>query len=190
MIVGDNLVRTKQGGLWLFLSASVTTDAVQKFVKFSSVYPPVSGTYNQGDIVWITGAAVTDGKTPAGYKVMTTGTAGTLTGVQGTGSAGSPYFTVNNASSLRVDQWIRIDTGNQVRRVVRISGNEVRLNAALTTNVPSPSAISYVSPVLKPFGPIGNLGPVADTSGATVSALETEVNLLKQALRDFGVFSS
>jgi len=190
VIVGDNLVRTKQGGLWLFLSASVTTDAVQKFVKFSSVYPPVSGTYNQGDIVWITGAAVTDGKTPAGYKVMTTGTAGTLTGVQGTGSAGSPYFTVNNASSLRVDQWIRIDTGNQVRRVVRISGNEVRLNAALTTNVPSPSAISYVSPVLKPFGPIGNLGPVADTSGATVSALETEVNLLKQALRDFGVFSS
>lgn len=188
--VGDNLIKTKQGGLWLFLSPSVTTDAVQKFVKFSPSYPPVSGTYNQGDIVWITGSNVTDGKTPVGYKVTATGTAGTLSGVQGTGTVGKAALTVNDATSLKVEQWIRIATGDQVRRIVRISGNEVRLNAALTTDVPVPSAVSYVSPVLKPFGRVGDLGPIADTSGATVSALETEINLLKKALRDFGVFSS
>jgi hypothetical protein len=50
--------------------------------------------------------------------------------------------------------------------------------------------VSYASPVLKPFGRVGDLGPIADTNGATVSELEAEMNLLKKALRDFGVFST
>ncbi|TMV46261.1 hypothetical protein FE783_26595 [Paenibacillus mesophilus] len=187
--VDDNLIRTKQGGLWLLLGQSVMTDPVRKFVKFASAYPPVTGTFNLGDTVWVTSAAVTDGKTPAGFKVVATGTAGTLSGVTGTGTVGKTALTVNDASSLRVEQWIRIATGNQVRRVVRISGNEVRLNAALTVDVSAPSAISYVNPVLKPFGRIGDLGAIADTSSATLSELESEVNKLKKAMRDFGIFS-
>ncbi|MEF3303644.1 glycosyl hydrolase family 28-related protein [Paenibacillus sp. GYB003] len=187
--VDDNVIRTKQGGLWLFLGQSVATDPLRKFVKFAAAYPPASGTFNQGDTVWITSANVTDGKTPAGFKVVSTGTAGTLSGVTGTGTAGKTALTVNDASSLRSDQWIRIATGDQVRRIVRISGNEVRLNAALTVDVPSPSAIGYVSPVLKPFGRIGDLGAIADTSSATLSELEAEVNKLKQAMRQFGIFS-
>ncbi|MDF2717158.1 MAG: hypothetical protein K0R28_4083, partial [Paenibacillus sp.] len=190
VMVDDNLIRTKQGGLWLFLGQSVTTDPVRKFVKFATAYPPASGTFNQGETVWVTSANVTDGKTPAGFKVISTGTAGALSGVTGTGTVGKTALTVNDASSLRVEQWIRIATGNQVRRVVRISGNEVRLNAVLTVDVPAPSTISYVNPVLKPFGRIGDLGTIADTSSATLSELESEVNLLKKAMRDFGIFSS
>ncbi|PYI50550.1 glycosyl hydrolase family 28-related protein [Paenibacillus flagellatus] len=190
--VRDNLIRAKQGGLWLLLSPTVETDPVRNYVKFSPVYPPVSGTYNQGDVVWVTGEGAADGKTPAGYRVTASGTAGTLTGVQAkaTGAVGKTVLTVNDASALRVGQWIRIAAGNQVRRIVRISGNEVRINAALTADVSTPSAVGFASPEWKPFGRLGDLGAVQDTTGATLTALEEEVNRLKQALRDFGVFSA
>ncbi|CAG7656842.1 glycosyl hydrolase family 28-related protein [Paenibacillus allorhizosphaerae] len=184
--VADNLIKVKQGGLWQFLSPSVIVDPAAKLFKYSAVFPPASGTYNSGDIVWFTGGSVTDGKTPVGYKVTVTGTAGTLNGVLATGTAGLSTITVNDASQLDVEQWIRITAGNQVRRIVRISGNEVRLNAALVTGATS-SEVSYVSPAFKPFGHAGSLAPISDTNGATLVQLEAEVNVLKQALREFGV---
>ncbi|MEF3304941.1 glycosyl hydrolase family 28-related protein [Paenibacillus sp. GYB003] len=185
--VTNNLISSKQGGLWFSVSPSVSTDL--PLVKTSASFPPESGTFNQGEIVLYAGLAVTAGQSPAGYKVTGTGTAGTLSGVTATGEAGKPYVTVTDSSQLKPDQWIRIATGNQLRRIVRISGNEVRLNANLTTGVPAASAVSFAEPTFAPFGAIGKLPDIADTSGSTLAQLETEVNSLKQLLRNYGVMS-
>ncbi|MDF2718544.1 MAG: hypothetical protein K0R28_5469 [Paenibacillus sp.] len=187
--VTNNLIQSKQGGMWLFLSPSVATDAARKFAHYSPVYPPVSGTYDKGDIVWITGYNATDGKTPAGYKAAETGTSGTLTNVQATGEAGKPNITVNDSSLLDIDQWIRIAAGNQVRKIVRIAGNEIRLHSPLTTGIPAPSTVTYAAPIWKPIGRVGSLDPIDDTSGAALSEIEEEVNRLKEALRDYGILS-
>lgn len=185
--VTNNLITTKQGGLWFSVSPSSATDL--PLVKTSDSSPPSSGTYIQGEIVMMTGTSVTAGQSPAGYKVTATGTAGTLGGVTAIGELGKAYITVNDSAQLKPEQWIRITTGNQLRRIVRISGSEVRLNAALTTDVPTASAVSFSAPAFMAFGSIGKLSAIADTSGATLASLEGEVNLLKQALRNYGVMS-
>ncbi|WP_158301609.1 glycosyl hydrolase family 28-related protein [Paenibacillus mesophilus] len=185
--VTNNLITAKQGGLWFSVSPSSTTDL--PLLKTSASSPPASGTFNQGEIVMVTGTSVTPGQSPAGYKVTGTGTAGTLTGVTATGEINKPYITVNDPTQLKPEQWIRIATGNQLRRIVRISGNEVRLNASLTTDVPTASAVSFAAPSFLAFGSIGKLSAISDTTGATLAALEGEVNLLKQAMRNYGVLS-
>lgn len=185
--VTNNLITTKQGGLWFSVSPSSATDL--PLVKTSASSPPTSGTYIQGEIVMLTGTSVTAGQSPAGYKVTATGTAGTLSGVTATGELGKVYITVSDSAQLKPEQWIRIAAGNQLRRIVRISGNEVRLNAALTTDVPTASAVSFAAPTFMAFGSIGKLSAIPDTSGATLASLEGEVNMLKQALRDYGVMS-
>ncbi|PYI55430.1 glycosyl hydrolase family 28-related protein [Paenibacillus flagellatus] len=185
--VTNNLIQSKQGGLWLSISPSVATDAPS--VKTSASFPPASGTFQQGEIVLVTGTAVTPGQTPAGYKVTATGTAGTLAGVTASGTTGTPYLTVSDASQLKPEQWIRISAGNQLRRIVRVSGSEVRLNANLTADVPPSSAIAFAAPQFEPFGPVGKLAGIADTTGSTLAQLETEVNLLKQAMRQYGMLS-
>ncbi|MFK7692168.1 glycosyl hydrolase family 28-related protein [Paenibacillus sp. HJGM_3] len=184
--VKNNLITTKQGGLWFSVSPSVQTDGPP--AKTVASFPPASGTYIQGEIVLVTGLSVDAGKTPAGFKVTATGTAGTLTGVTGTGAVGTPYLVVNDVSQLQPEQWIRIEQGNQLRRVVRISGHEVRLNANLTATVAS-SPVTFAAPSYMAFGSIGKLPAVVDTSGSTLAELETEINRVKQTLRDYGILS-
>ncbi|MFK7692167.1 glycosyl hydrolase family 28-related protein [Paenibacillus sp. HJGM_3] len=184
--VKNNLITTKQGGLWFNVSPSVHLEAPPAKTVVS--FPPTSGTYIQGEIVLVTGLSVDAGKTPAGFKVTATGTAGTLTGVTGTGAVGTPYLVVNDVSQLQPEQWIRIEQGNQLRRIVRISGLEVRLNASLTA-IAASSPVTFAAPSYMAFGSIGKLPAVADTSGSTLAELETEMNRVKQALRDYGILS-
>lgn len=185
--VTNNLVASKQGGLWLSLSPSVTTDAPP--VKTVASYPPDAGTFYHGEIVLVTGTDVTSGQTAAGYKVSATGTAGTLAGVTATGTGGDPTIVVNDASSLKPGQWIRIQPGSQSYRIVRISGNKVRLHVSLAASISVPSPVVFAAPEFIPFGPIGKLPGIADTSGLTLVELETEVNRLKQAMRSYGVLA-
>ena len=49
--------------------------------------------------------------------------------------------------------------------------------------------VSFVAPSFEPFGAIGRLSAIGDTNGSTLAQLESEVNKLKQALRDYGVLS-
>ncbi|MEF3304940.1 glycosyl hydrolase family 28-related protein [Paenibacillus sp. GYB003] len=185
--VTNNFIAAKQGGLWFSVSPSVTTDPPP--VKASATSPPASGTYIQGEIVMYTGLSVTSGQSPAGFKVTATGTAGTLVGVTATGSIQTPTITVNDSSQLKPEQWIRIQTGNQLRRIVRISGNQVRLNANLTVDVPTASPVSFAAPTFVPFGTVGKLPGIANTSGSTLGQLENEVNLMKQLMRDYGIMT-
>lgn len=185
--VMDNRITTKQGGLWLSVSPSVEIDT--PVIKTTDTSPPASGTYNQGEVVLYTGLAIKEGQTPAGFKVTATGTAGTLNGVTATGAINTSIITVSNSSQLTPEQWIVIQTGNQRRRIVHIAGSQVRLNANLTADVPFASPVSFAPPAFVPFGIIGKLPGIADTSGSTLAVLEEEVNALKQALRDSGVMA-
>ncbi|CAG7614485.1 glycosyl hydrolase family 28-related protein [Paenibacillus allorhizosphaerae] len=182
--VKNNLITTKQGGLWFSVSPSVQMDAPP--AKTVTTFPPTSGTYIQGEIVLVTGLSVDAGKTPAGFKVTSTGSAGTLTSVTGTGTSGTPYLVVNDVSQLQPEQWIRIEQGNQLRRIVRISGNQLRLNANLTAAATS-SPVAFAAPGYLAFGSIGKLPAVPDTSGSNLEQLELEVNQLKQRMRDYGM---
>ncbi|MFC3772639.1 glycosyl hydrolase family 28-related protein [Paenibacillus sp. GCM10012303] len=192
--VTDNVITSVQGGLWLDLHTSVRTNSAEKHLKFTDrafddPLLPAGTTYQPGTVVLATGGTVVPGQTPAGYRILNGGTFGTLTGVTATGTAGSYKVTVNDSSQLRVGQWIKITAGDQTRRINRIAGNELRINAPLSVAVASPSAVLYVPPVYEPFGHTGKLPAIADTSGLSVGQLETELNALKQAMRNFGIIN-
>ncbi|MEF3304938.1 glycosyl hydrolase family 28-related protein [Paenibacillus sp. GYB003] len=193
--VTDNLISSKQGGLWLDLHASIRTDEADKHLKFTDKYidDPLLGsgtTYQAGTVVLVVGASFSPGTSPAGYRILTGGTFGTLTGVTATGTAGTYKVAVSDSSGLKVGQWIRIDAGAQIRRIVRIAGNELRVNAPLSAAVSSPSPVAYTAPTYETFGRIGRLPALADTSGLAVGQLEAELNKLKQALRDYGLLNA
>ncbi|GAA3413031.1 glycosyl hydrolase family 28-related protein [Paenibacillus hodogayensis] len=190
--VTDNLISSKQGGLWLDLHASVRTDEASARLKFASsaLDDPLletGTTYQSGTIVLAAGTAFTPGASPAGYRILSGGTFGALSGITATGSAGSYKVVVNDSALLKVGQWIKIAAGGQVRRINRIAGNELRVNAPLSAAVTAPSAVTYSSPVYEPFGRLGRLPALPDTSGLTVGELEGELNSLKQKLRDYGL---
>lgn len=193
--VTDNLITSKQGGLWLDLNAAVKTDLADKHLKFTDKYfddPLLEAgtTYQPGTVVLAVATSVVQGKSPAGYRILNGGTFGTLTGVTATGAAGAYKVTVNDVSKLKVGHWIRIDSGNQIRRINRIAGNELRVNAPLTAAVTSPSAVSYSPPVYQSFGQTGRLPAIANTTGSTLEQLEAELNKLKQTMRDSGMISN
>jgi parallel beta-helix repeat protein len=86
-----------------------------------------------------------------GTVCTTSGTAGTLVGVTGTGTSGTPTLTVNSASDLAVGMYITVDAANY--RIKTISGTTVTLWSNLSTS-PSSAAVSYTTPVFKNFGAI------------------------------------
>ncbi|RAV19420.1 glycosyl hydrolase family 28-related protein [Paenibacillus contaminans] len=192
--VTGNQITSKQGGLWLDLNASVKTDAAEKYIKYSEKFlddPLLEAgtTYQAGTIVFVVKTGTAGAIAPIGYKVLTGGTFGALGGVTATGRKFSSVVTVNDASQLKVGQWILILAGNQERRIVHIAGNELRVNAALTAEVLTASAVSYLPPSVQPFGQPGKLPAQPDTNGSTVEQLEAELNQLKQALRNFGLMA-
>ncbi|KPV61342.1 hypothetical protein QJ48_00815 [Paenibacillus sp. A3] len=186
----NNCIASKQGGLWLDLGPGVLFDerdgAVSRFVQ---AFPPISGTFEAGAFVYMTDSAVEQGRTPAGYKVTSGGTAGALTGVTASGSSGSAVLNVNDASALAAGQWIRIGNGSQRLRIVAISGKVLRVHEPVASGQPVTGAVSFVAPSFEPFGAIGRMSAIGDTSDSTLAQLESEVNKLKQALRDYGVLS-
>lgn len=190
-----NHITSKQGGLWLDLHASVKTDAADNYIRYTDKFldDPLletGTTYQAGTIVFVVKAGTDADKAPIGYKMLTGGTFGTLTGgVTATGRKSSSVVTVNDASQLKVGQWIAIQSGGQIRRIVRIAGNELRVNAALASDVLAPSTVAFVAPSYQPFGRPGKLPAQPDTSGSTVEELEDELNKLKQALRNLGLMA-
>ncbi|WP_409340405.1 glycosyl hydrolase family 28-related protein [Paenibacillus sp. MBLB4367] len=188
-----NFIQAKQGGPWLDLGGSVTVSDTNKRIKFASEHPPASGTFDPGDIVLSIKTSIMDGQTPSGYKCASGGTIGSLSGVTATGSSGSNKITVSSSSQLKVGQWIDIvqsDSTTVSRKILRIGGNELRLDRSLTAAASSGN-VSFTVPVLKTFGAVGKLpGIVKTTTLTTVTALEAEVNKLKDALRDYGIIAS
>lgn len=65
----------------------------------------------------------------------------------------------------------------------------LRMHEPVASGQPLTGAVSFVAPSFEPFGAIGRLSAIGDTNGSTLVQLESEVNKLKQALRDYGVLS-
>ncbi|TMV52145.1 twin-arginine translocation signal domain-containing protein [Paenibacillus mesophilus] len=188
--VSGNFTRTSQGGLYLDLATTVTNKDAPGAVQVSAANPPNAGSYTAGDIVVTSSAAVTDGQTPAGYKCTVSGTFGSITGITATGASGSFKLTVSGTApelaKLQVGQWINIVTttaGMVSRQIMRIGGTDVRLHASLPGAV-SGGAVTYAAPVLKPFGAVGAGAAIPNVAVSSFAAVETELNKLKQALRN------
>ncbi|PYI55432.1 glycosyl hydrolase family 28-related protein [Paenibacillus flagellatus] len=192
--VTGNHISSKQGGLWLDLNAAVKTDVAEARLTFTdkALEDPLleAGTTVQaGTIVLVAKPGADASPSPVGYKVQTGGTFGTLSGVTATGRRAAYAVTVNDASALKVGQWITLQAGAQTRRIVRIAGNELRVNAPLSEDVTVPTPVAYAPPTYRPFGWAGRLPAMPDTSGSTVEQLESELNRLKQALRNIGMMA-
>lgn len=189
--VRNNYITSKQGGLWLDLSPAVMSDDKEGgFTPLIASYPPVSGTFEAGAILYVKEPSVTRGQTPAGYKVTAGGTAGSLSGVTVTGSHGSAVLTASGSASLAAGQWIRIGVGSQKLRIVHIAGSVLRVHEAIAAGQPASGAVSFAAPDFEPFGTVGRLAAIGDTNGSTLTQLEAEVNKLKKALRDYGVVAN
>lgn len=175
--VGTNFVSTRQGGLWMNVSPSYLTETPP--VRTIAAYPPVSGTYREGELVFL---AAGQSAGTLGYRVTGSGTAGRLAGVTATGTAGKPYLTVSDSSQLATGQWIRIQAGNQLYEIVRISGNEVRLSANLTEEAAS-SPISFAAPRFVSLGGTIRTAERSESDSSAIARLEQEIALLKEALQ-------
>lgn len=111
---------------------------------------PTLGTYNVGHDVRNTAPTATGYR---GWICVTAGTAGTLSGVTGSITSGTPTLTVNVIGTLLVGQYISIAGVTGIFRILSISGTTVTLSANAGATV-SGAAVSYSNPVFKGYGVI------------------------------------
>lgn len=113
---------------------------------------PASNTYHKGDIVY------NNNPTAGGYigwVCITSGTAGTLNGSATTGSitTGTPDLVVNDATGLKVGQYITIAGVSGIKQITALSGTAVTIdtNASATA---SGAAIAWSPHTFKSWGAI------------------------------------
>jgi hypothetical protein len=123
------------------------------------------------------------------------GTLGTLTGVTGSLTANTATLTVNDATNLKVGNQVLIG-GVDSRYIVSInratSGTTatITLNSATIPNTYSNAAVTFRAPTFRDYTLVQQQAARANTSGATLANLETEVNELKARLRSAGVIAT
>lgn len=145
----------------IYLQATSSHDLARKLafnnIAFN-VNIPMSGVYTAAPTfgTWEAGEKIYFASPAAGGKIgsicTTRGTMGTLSGVTGSGSSGSPTLTVNSATDLRIGQHITV-TGAGTHRIINIVGTTVTLATNLAATV-SGVAVSFSAAVFKDFGAI------------------------------------
>lgn len=150
--VSGNVENVAQGCLMINqIDSLVLTDYRPSSVLYSTVFPPTSGNYVLGDIVYNTGT-ITPGSSYVGYKVTIAGTAGTLAGVTATINPSAKYeMTCNTVAGLSRGQVINPAGSNGAYAITRIFGNTVWCAGAFpvaVTNAP----VAFWAPTLKSFG--------------------------------------
>ena len=113
---------------------------------------PTKGTWNQGDII-LNKVAAASGQ--IGWVPVVAGTLGTLNSGSTTGgiTTGTNALVVNDATDLKIGQYIAIAGVTGTKRIRMISG----LNITLTSNADATvaaAAVSYVTPAFKTWGTI------------------------------------
>ncbi|GAA3411172.1 glycosyl hydrolase family 28-related protein [Paenibacillus hodogayensis] len=151
--VRNNQITAKQGGYRLDYVDSKIDYLPPIAFKFSAVYPPVSGDYTAGDMVWNTGA-VTPGTSVAGYKVIESGTAGTLTGVTASIAFNTSVMTVSDSSSLKVGNVVSVAGLTDAFTILHITGTAVTVKPR-AGGTATGAALSFRAPALREFGLIG-----------------------------------
>jgi hypothetical protein len=169
--VTNNLIYADYGSMRTDIGGANIVTGPTPAQKSSNVFPPTSGTYNVGDIVWNTGT-ITPGTSYMGYVCTVAGTAGTLSGVTAS-TTGTTYdalqvLTINTPNALQAGQYISIAGDNTSnRKVWYVSGTNVYVDGGTPPNLTN-AAVSYYTPTLKPFGAVSK--SVSDVQLTTTSA--------------------
>lgn len=159
LIIRKNETYAKNGSYRVIDTGSAQVDDPIK-IKYSSTFPPVSGNYDIGDIIYNIGA-ITPGASYVGYKCITKGTGGTLSGVTATymdknnGGASYPVVMMSDASKIKTGNRILISGVGGWWNVIHVAGNEVTLWTSTSSSIPttlSEGSVSFYAPVIKPFG--------------------------------------
>lgn len=111
---------------------------------------PTTGTFSIADKIQST-APVAGGY--EGWICVSSGTLGSLTGITGSTSGGSAEASLNDASGLKVGEYISINGVSGTWQITKITGNTITLNANVSTTL-SNADIQYVNPVFKRYGQI------------------------------------
>jgi len=115
-------------------------NATQNFNKqYQASAAPTSGTYLGNSVVWNTNVA--SGQT-MGWVATRSGTLGTLSGVTGNMTIGTPTLTVNDATNLKIGQFIVVAGAVAIGQITNIVGTTVTLDANATATV-SGAAVTY-----------------------------------------------
>lgn len=127
------------------INNSATIDRRKGRQLCSGAAIPTSGTFDVG-AWWYNSIPAASG---TGYwACVTGGTFGTLSGVTGSITSGSPTLTVSSAASLLVGQYITIAGVSGTFKIKAISGTTVTLNANAGATV-SGAAVAWSAPVFK-----------------------------------------
>jgi len=131
-------------------ASSVNIPYVKLLADFEATAQPTAGTWKRGSYVRNRMPLVGQ---PKGWFCTASGTFGTLSAVTGTVSAGSPILVVNDASPLKVGQYINLAGVSGTKQVLSIDNLNVRLDSAASASV-SGAAVSFSAPT---FVSEGNL---------------------------------
>lgn len=156
----NNRFLPKQGG-YRNSNAAAAVDTGTKTATHYSDTMPVTGklSVNVGDIIVNTGP-LTPGTSYHGHRVVSGGTFGTLAGVTGTRetndkiSGYKQILNLNDSTGLKVGDYIRLTGIVRTNRILYLSGKAVMVDTALPDGYSG--TLSYVAPVVRPFGKIEN----------------------------------
>ncbi len=117
---------------------------INKDYETSTGSPPTVGTFTNGAIAWNNTGTIGQ---PSGWLCRQLGTAGTLVGVTGNATLGSPVVTVNSAANLKPGMYITVAGGafaaNQIDYIV---GNTVTMTSNSGATVTG-AAVTYFAPL-------------------------------------------
>ena len=134
----------------VYFSDSPDTLTIEnKYANYGSANP-VFGNWNVGDSI------LEKNPVAGGFRgriCVTSGTAGSLSGVTGSITAGTAILTVNDTTNLMVGQLINIAGVTGIKTIKSISGYSVTLNSNASNTVDS-AVVAYVPPVFKSYGAI------------------------------------
>ena len=117
---------------------------LNKSYETSTGAPPTVGTFTNGAICWNNTGTIGQ---PSGWLCRQLGTAGTLVGVTGNATLGSPVVTVSSAANLKPGMYITVASGafaaNQIDYIV---GNTVTMTSNSSATVVG-AAVTYFAPL-------------------------------------------
>ena len=139
----------------LFVSATPYTINAATVLKnlineYSGTSIPLTGTFKDGDTV--KDESATAGSF-VGWSCTSTGTMGTLVGITGGITVSTDQLTVNNASGLKINQFITIAGVSGTKRIRAIDGLVVTINSNADATVAG-AAIAFDPAVFKTYGAI------------------------------------
>jgi len=129
----------------VLLHTSWESGYTQRFNKqFADSAAPITGTWLKNSVVWSTDVASGGTKT-MGWVASVAGTMGTLSGVTGTIANGSNSMVVNDATNLKINQYLSVTGAASLSgaRITNISGTTITLSASNSNPTVTGGAVAF-----------------------------------------------